>query len=56
VVPLEESDFERALELMKRYGMDLENALHLATLQRVGARKMVSNDLDFDRAPVTRVF
>uniref|UniRef100_A0A7C4B8L8 Ribonuclease VapC n=1 Tax=Thermofilum pendens TaxID=2269 RepID=A0A7C4B8L8_THEPE len=56
VAPLEEGDFERALELMERYGLDLEDALHLATLQRLGARRIISNDSDFDRAPVPRVF
>jgi len=56
IAPLEEHDFRRAVELMEEYGLDLEDALHLAALQRLGARRIISNDSDFDRAPVARVF
>ena len=45
-----------AIELMKKYMLDLEDALHLSAALRVGARGIVSNDTDFDGTPLTRVF
>jgi predicted nucleic acid-binding protein len=45
-----------AIPLMERYRVDLEDALHLATALRLGARRIVSNDADFDRTPLKRVF
>jgi len=56
VVQLEARDCASAIELMERFGLDLEDALHLATALRLGARRIVSNDADFDRTPLTRVF
>ena len=40
---------------MKAYDIDYEDALHLATALRVGAKEIVSNDKDFDKTPLTRV-
>ena len=56
ILPLEVSDTARALELMNLYGLDYEDALHLAVALRGEARKIVSNDSDFDRVPLERVF
>jgi len=56
VVDLESRDHASAIELMKKYMLDLEDALHLSVALRAGARRMVSNDADFDRTPLTRVF
>ena len=56
ITQLEVLDFEEAISLMEMYGIDLEDALHLATALRLGARRIVSNDTDFDRVPLKRVF
>ncbi len=55
VEPLRAEDVERAVDLMKAYDIDYEDALHLATALRVGAKEIVSNDKDFDKTPLTRV-
>ncbi len=56
IVPLESKDFTRALELMKRYGLDYEDSLHLAVALREQVVEIISNDRDFDRTPIRRVF
>ncbi len=56
VVQLEAYDCVRAIVLMEKFRLDLEDALHLATALRLCARRIISNDADFDRAPLTRMF
>ena len=56
IAQLEARDYVDAIPLMERYRVDLEDALHLATALRLGARRIVSNDADFDRTPLKRVF
>ncbi len=50
------SDYISARDLMERYGLDFEDAIHLAVAERVGAQEIVSNDADFDKTPLRRVF
>ena len=55
IVPLTWKDYLSALKLMKD-GYDLEDALHLSVALRMGVSEIVSNDSDFDRGPLKRVF
>ncbi|MCC6024602.1 MAG: PIN domain-containing protein [Thaumarchaeota archaeon] len=41
---------------MKEYGLDYEDALHLAVALRNKAEEIISNDQDFDRTPLKRRF
>ena len=54
--PLNSSDLTEALSLMEKYELDYEDALHLAVALRIGATEVVSNDDDFDKGPLRRVF
>ncbi|MEM1661129.1 MAG: type II toxin-antitoxin system VapC family toxin [Candidatus Bathyarchaeia archaeon] len=56
VVPLTLEDITRAAELVREHNLDLEDAVHLATALRSGAKEMISNDRDFDRTPLKRRF
>ncbi len=56
IVPLEKSDHLKAVKLMKEYRLDYEDSLHLAVMLRMRAEKIVSNDADFDRTPLKRIF
>ena len=56
ILPLEISDIVRALEFMKLYELDYEDAIHLAVALRGGAKKIISNDKDFDKTPLERTF
>ncbi len=56
VVPVLHEDYSRAFELMREYGLDFEDSIHLAVALREKAVKIVSNDMDFDKTPLTRVF
>jgi predicted nucleic acid-binding protein len=41
---------------MKEYGLDYEDALHLAAALRSKVREIISNDQDFDKTPLKRRF
>jgi predicted nucleic acid-binding protein len=56
VVSLNSEDLEKALELMKNYKLDYEDALHSAVALRSKAKEIISNDNDFDRTPLKRKF
>ena len=56
ILSLEAEDFELALKCMKDFGLDFEDAIHAAAAIRAGAEEIVSNDGDFDRSPLKRLF
>lgn len=56
VEPLTAACYTEALELMDVYGLDYEDALHLAVAVQVKAPRIVSNDKDYDGTPLERVF
>jgi len=56
VEPLTAACYTEALVLMDMYGLDYEDALHLAVAVQVKAQRIVSNDGDYDRAALRRVF
>ena len=56
IEPLMDEDVTRALDLMKEYRLDYEDSLHLSVALRTGAKEIISNDEDFDRTPVKRLF
>ncbi len=56
IVPLTPEIFEKAITIMNKYDLDLEDAIHLATAIKYKAEKIASNDGDFDRTPLQRVF
>ena len=53
---LRTADFFQAVDLMKEYSLDYEDSLHLATALRTRAKKIISNDKDFDETPLARTF
>ncbi|NOZ77090.1 MAG: type II toxin-antitoxin system VapC family toxin [Euryarchaeota archaeon] len=54
--PLDMETYWKAGALSKRHGLDLEDAIHLATALQHGANVIYSNDKDFDKGPIDRVF
>ncbi len=56
IEPLVEEDFTEAVKLMNDFGLDLEDSLHLAVALRKNAEEIVSNDGDFDKTNLKRVF
>ena len=56
IAQLRPEDLTQATELMDEYDLDYEDAIHLATALRMGVKKIVSNDNDFDKTPINRVF
>jgi len=56
IVPLVPEDYVQASDLMRKYELDYEDSLHLATVLRTGAKGIVSNDEDFDKTPLMRSF
>jgi predicted nucleic acid-binding protein len=47
---------QELVDLMKEYGLDYEDDLHLAVALRNKAKEIISNDQDFDRTPLKRRF
>ncbi len=56
IEPLVKEDFAKAAEIMNDFGLDFEDSLHLAVASRKNVEEIVSNDSDFDKANVKRVF
>jgi len=56
IKPLTTEDLTQASELMKRFDLDYEDALHLSTALKSGAKEIVSNDKDFDKTELRRIF
>jgi predicted nucleic acid-binding protein len=54
IAPLTRGDVIEAAALMREYGLDYEDALHLATALRIKAKEIISNDRDFDKTPLKR--
>ncbi len=54
IVSLTWNDYVKAARFVDSY--DLEDALHLAVALRMKVDEIVSNDRDFDRGPLKRVF
>lgn len=56
IVPLNQKHFEKAIILSQEYGLDLEDAIHLAVALENRCQIIYSNDKDFDRTPLKRKF
>jgi predicted nucleic acid-binding protein len=54
IEPLKPEDFTKAVNLMKEYNLDYEDSIHLAVALRTGVQAILSNDKDFDVAPIKR--
>jgi predicted nucleic acid-binding protein len=56
VLPLTILDYLTAKELILRYNLRPSDALHVATIQNNGLQAVVSEDDDFDRLPIKRIW
>jgi len=56
VEPLLKEDFAKALGIMRNFELDFEDSLHLAVASRKNVKEIVSNDSDFDKVDIKRVF
>jgi len=56
IVPLTIDQAVEAPFLMRQYNLDFEDALHLVAAMEYNSVRIVSNDRDFDRTPMDRVF
>ena len=56
ITPFTLEDGMEAINLMMEYSLDYEDALHLATALRNRVKKIISNDKDFDKTPLKRIF
>ncbi|MBO3840192.1 MAG: type II toxin-antitoxin system VapC family toxin [Thermoproteota archaeon] len=56
VVPLALRDLIEARVLMEKYELDYEDAVHLAVALRNRVKEIISNDQDFDKTSLKRIF
>ena len=54
--PLTLQQLTEAPNLMAKYNLDLEDAIHLAVALENNASRMISNDKNFDKVSIPRVF
>jgi predicted nucleic acid-binding protein len=54
IEPLKPEDFTKAVDLLQEYNLDYEDSIHLAVAIRTGVQEILSNDKDFDVAPIKR--
>lgn len=56
IEPLRLEDLTRGVNLMREYRLDYEDSLHLATALRKNVKEIISNDKDFDKTNLSRIF
>ena len=56
IEPLEQKDFTFAIDLMRDYKLDYEDALHLSVATRTGSLSIISNDKHFSSTPIKAIF
>ena len=56
ITPLLSGDLDKAVQLMGSCGLNFEDSLHLAVALRSGVSAVVSNDRDWDKTPLPRLF
>lgn len=56
ILPLKAIDLLNARDLMNLYELDYEDSLHLAVALRMDAKEIITNDEDFDKTAIKRVF
>jgi len=56
IAPLELSDFMEASRLVKKYRIDFNDCISLALMKRMDINTIYSNDRDFDKAKLKRIF
>lgn len=56
IAPLTSQQIIEAPALMQGFNLDFEDAIHLTVALDNDAAQIISNDRDFDRAPLVRIF
>ena len=56
VLPITFNDYLTAKEIILKYNLRPSDALHIATIQDNGLQAIVSEDEDFDRLPLKRLW
>ena len=55
-IPLKSEDYLNAIEYISKFRLDLEDAIHYSVAKRNNINNIISNDEDFDRTDLKRVF
>ena len=55
-IPLKNQDYLNAMEYISKFRLDLEDAIHYSAAKRNGIDTIISNDEDFDKTDLKRVF
>ena len=51
VIPLSHEDYERIKDVIKQYNIMPSDAIHISAMKKMGIKKIVSEDEDFDIIP-----
>ncbi|MEX0567761.1 MAG: type II toxin-antitoxin system VapC family toxin [Candidatus Njordarchaeota archaeon] len=55
-IPLDKKDILKIVEIVRSFGLDMEDALHYIAAKKVGAHIIISNDKDFESTELERIF
>jgi len=56
IAPIEERDYKLMKEYIKKYNLKPSDAIHLAVMDKTGITTIVSEDEDFDKTHVKRLW
>lgn len=56
VLPLTVSEYVKAKEYVRKYGLRPSDALHAATIEDYGLQAIITEDRDFDRLSITKIW
>lgn len=55
-IPLEKKDILEVARIMEETGLDMEDSIHYIVARKSRAKMIISNDKDFDKTDLKRVF
>lgn len=56
VIPIERIDFKLMKYFLLKYNLKPSDALHLATMNKAGCNIIVTEDREFDKTPIKRIW
>ncbi|MEQ9716220.1 MAG: type II toxin-antitoxin system VapC family toxin [Candidatus Asgardarchaeia archaeon] len=56
IVPIEEGDYKLMKGYIKKYNLKPSDAIHLAVMDKIGITTVVSEDEDFDKTHIKRLW
>ena len=56
VIPIERKDFKLMKQFLLKYNLKPSDALHLATMSKIGCNTIITEDKEFDKTHIKRIW